>query len=143
MTEVLIENFGEYKTWNSDKMSTVGENLLEKIFTDKSSSKIDKSTSKIAVEVLKTTDRGVVEKAELYIYDSYINALEGINQNEYNSNTAVEVFEINYYGFAHMMYKTFDGVCYSRYAHPEFHKYDLFDVRSLFDNNMLVFECNE
>ena len=136
MTEVLIENFGEYKTWNSDKMSTVGENLLEKIFTDKSS-------SKIAVEVLKTTDRGVVEKAELYIYDSYINALECINQNEYSKSIAVEVFEINYYGFAHMMYKTFDGVCYSRYAHPEFHKYDIFDVRSLFDNNMLVFECNE
>jgi hypothetical protein len=135
MTEVLIENFGEYKTWNSDKMSTVGENLLEKIFAN------DKSASKIAVEISKTTDRGVVEEEEIYIYDSYINALEEINKNEYNKNIAVEVFEINYHGYAHMMYKAFDGVCYSRYAHPSFYKYDLCVVRTLFDNNVLVFEC--
>ena len=135
MKELLIENFWEYKTWDSDRMSTIGKHLLENIFI------MDKSVSKIAVKVLKTDDNGVVKGAELYIYDSYINALEQINNNEFDKNIAVEVFEINYHGYAHIMYKAFDGICYIRYAHPKFHKYELSTVRYLYDTNMLVFKC--
>jgi hypothetical protein len=80
--------------------------------------------SRIAVRLSSINDVGVIDDEKIFIYDSYTDALEMINEYEYSKNITVEVFEINLNGYSHILHKCFDGTCYSRYAQPKFHEWD-------------------
>ena len=131
--EKLIESFENFKEWNSSLMEEVAEMLLKNIFSDPGS-------SKVAVTVSPTDDVGMYDHIDVYIFDSYVNALDLINKYEYTINVAVNVAEINYHGYAEMLYKIFDSNNYSRLADVKFVEYNLSCLRKLFDTNANIYE---
>ena len=131
--EKLIESFENFKEWNSSLMEEVAEMLLKNIFSDPGS-------SKVAVTVSPTDDVGMYDHIDVYIFDSYVNALDLINKYEYTINVAVNVAEINYRGYAEMLYKIFDSNNYSRLADVKFVEYNLSCLRKLFDTNANIYE---
>ncbi len=100
------------------------------------------SGSKIAVKVTPTDIAGCYDLFNVYVYDSYANALDKINELEYKSNTAVEVLEINASGYSHIMCKYFDGVCYSRLAQVKFQPWEKSHIKKLIDNDAVVYKVN-
>lgn len=112
---------------NLDDANRLWEIALNTIFKD------NPSDSKIAVLVSETDACGTYSHIDIYVYDSYTNALNQINELEYKSNTSVNVIEMNVKGYSDIFYKCFDGVCYSRLAQVSFHHWDKFFVRKLWD----------
>ena len=132
--EKLIETFERFEIWNSENMINIGTALLNKIFETNDS-------PRIAVSVRKTDDVGYVSSNDIFIYDSYTDALGKINEFEYSNNTSVDVYEINHDGYSSILSKTYSGVCYSRFAGVKFHMYELSDVRKLFDCSSAIYIC--
>lgn len=128
--ELLID-FTKYEVWNEDVI-TAGKDLINKIFDDNAS-------TKVAVVVNTTNDVGRIDEQNIHIFSSYAVALNYINKLEYSSNCGVEVVELDKHGYTHMMYKTYDGVCYSRLAQPKHTDYSVFDIRGLFDTSAKVY----
>ncbi len=134
MGEKLIESFERFEIWNSENMINIGTTLLSKIFETNDS-------PRIAVSVHKTDDVGYVSSNDIFIYDSYTDALGKINEFEYSNNTSVDVYEINQIGYSSILSKIYNGVCYSRLAGVKLHKYELSDVRKLFDCSSSIYIC--
>ena len=127
-TQIKTTMIGSFSSVNNvDDSLTLWDNILVKIFEK------DSSGSKIAVAVSNTSEVGSYSHYDVYVYDSYTNALDKINELEYKPNTAVNVIEMNVNGYSSIFDKTFDGVCYSRLAHVKFHSWDAFDVRKMWD----------
>ena len=127
-TQVKVNKIGSFSTVKSFKDSIpYGQSILKEIFKD------DPSGSKIVVYVAATEAGGVYSHLDVYVYDSYTNALEKINSLEYSPNTLVEVVEANVKGYSELLYKCHDGVCYSRLAQVHFQPWDMFKARRLWD----------
>ena len=135
MGEKLIETFERFEIWNSDNMANIGTALLNKIFETNDS-------PRIAVSVRKTDDVGYVSSNDIFIYDSYTDSLEKINKFEYSRNTSVDVYEINQIGYSSIFTKAYNSVCYSRLAGVKLHKYELSDVRKLFNCSSSIYICS-
>lgn len=121
----------DMESWDSGTMEEYCRNIIDRIFPNG-------NESKIVVCVENTIANGLVERASLGVFDTYINALETINKFEYSQNTAVEVYEANKKGFAEILYKTYDAACYHRYSGVKFRKYSLSDMRHLFDTKAVL-----
>jgi hypothetical protein len=127
-TQANVTKIASFSTANNlDDAISLGYNILDEIF------KTNPSASKIVVSVSATDDGGSYSHTDLYVYDSYTNALGRINSLEYSHNTAVDVIEVNVKGYSHIFYKCFDGVCYSRLAQVDFQPWDIFKARQLWD----------
>ena len=127
-TQTKVTKIGSFSTANNlDDAISLGYNILDEIF------KPNPSASKIVVSVSATDNGGSYSHSDLFVYDSYANALDKINSLEYSPNTAVEVIEANVKGFSLILNKCFDGVCYSRLACVKFRPWDAFKARLLWD----------
>jgi len=127
----LLKDFGEFNIWN-EKVIEAGNNVLERIFESDES-------SKIAVIVNRITDDGYILNRDIYIYNTYTDALSTINQFEYSSNVGVTVYEINRNGYTHMMMKLSDSTGYRRLAQPSYTRYEVSNIRSMFDTSAKIY----
>ena len=127
-TQVNVTKIASFSTANNlDDAISLGYSILDEIF------KPNPSASKIVVSVSATDDGGSYSHSDVFVYDSYTNALDKINSLEYSHNTAVDVTEANVRGFSLIQEKIFNGTGYSRSANVHFNYWDIFIARQLWD----------
>ena len=127
----LIEDFEKFNIWNEEVIEA-GNSVIERIFES------DKS-SKIAVIVDRIADDYSISNRDIYIYNTYADALKTINQYEYSINVVVIVYEIDHNGYTHMMMKYSDLIGYRRLCQPSHIEYSLSDIRNMFDTNAKIY----
>ncbi|MBR6289255.1 MAG: hypothetical protein IKR19_07970 [Acholeplasmatales bacterium] len=134
-TQAIVTKIASFTT--SSNLEDTISNVLDEVF------KTNPSASKIVVSVSATDDGGSYSHSDLFVYDSYTNALDKINSLEYSHNTAVEVIEANVKGYSAIMYKSFDGTGYSRLANVHFNYWDRFKLsRQLWDVKADIYTVN-
>ena len=82
---------------------------------------------------------GVIESSDVYISPSYVMSANLIASYEYSKNVSVEVLSLYDNLYAHIKYKTYDGVCYSSFACCTASTYNILAfIRKLYDTNAKV-----
>lgn len=132
--QVETNNIADFST-----VTNVGDAIdlwkitLDKIFEN------NPGGSKIAVSVVPTDAGGSYTHYDMYVYDSYTNALDMLNKLEYERNTAVSVIEMNRIGYSYIMDKCYNGNGYSRLAQVAFHRWDNFDAPKMWRSGVGVY----
>lgn len=127
----LIKDFGKFNIWNEEVIEA-GNNALERIFESDES-------SKIAVIVDRIADDYHISDRDIYIYNTYTDALGTINRYEYLNGVGVTVYEINRSGYTHMMIKCSSSTGYRRLAQPSYTRYEVSNIRNMFDTNAKIY----
>ena len=131
MMNNYVVDFGTMKTWNEDEARNLCNFARNNIFKD------NYESHKISITVNSIKD-GYINTSDIYVFDSYVDALETINSYEY-SDKAVEVNEIGCDHYTHLMWKSSDTYNYSRLAQPKTKWFNLSFMRNLFDTRAKVY----
>ncbi len=127
----LIKDFEKFDIWNEEVIEA-GKDALERIFESNES-------SKIAVVIDRIADDCHISNRDIYIYNTYTDALSTINQYEYSNGVVVTVYEIDRSGYTHMMVKYSDSIGYRRLAQPSYTRYEVSNIRNMFDTNAKIY----
>ena len=139
-------DFGHHSNWDPDQAKNLSKQL-ERLVFDEYESKYG-ITHKIAVKIEKVNPSQIVTSSEIYIYETYSDALFRINKYETMSDYDVEVFEVikdtRYentiiYSYSHILKKNYFETHYSRLAQPTSQRIEIFNLRRWFDNETIFY----
>ena len=125
----LIMDFSKYDSY--DNSEDDASKLMPKY--------IDPEKEYTIVIVNHTDDVGVIKSSDVYISPSYVMIANLIASYEYYNNVSVEVLSLYDNLYAHIKYKTYDGVCYSSFACCTAGTYNILAVlRKFFDTRAKI-----
>ena len=125
----LVFDFSKYESFNDAK--DVASKLMPKY--------IDLEKEYTVVIVNHVDDVGMINNSDVYIAPSYVMSANLIASYEYSKNVSVEVLSLYDNLYAHIKYKTYDGVCYSSFAACTAGTYSILAVlRKFFDTRAKI-----